>query len=397
MVAAVLSVGFIIFALYELRNNTNSIIDKYLGQHKSLVHGDGLRKRLCSQYRSLSVEHYRIIKMTDMVVRQVIYSIKTVNRQSKYEIKPIDNKGFEKLSCFPHLCITSWGSQYEKNEKIKLVSINELMHQYVELGRASWLFARVGIMLLLYLGIIYILTGLPTTEFLIPYRGYVSAHAYYSVLIIGVLAYLILVFLVVDATRLYSRFVELLTKCNVVWPKDTISQCCFEYGVSADIAIEMLKLKLIVDWSKVVDVLIFLPFIVLSLSIISRSSFFDRWSMPLELAFFIVLTALTALSSAIRLRRSAKNARSAALENLQEKYQMRLNEEGKNKAFSNARVGPSSNMMSERIKNIMDEIRNISAGPFKPLAQHPIVTSLAMPFGGVGGLYLIDYFANLGI
>ena len=53
--------------------------------------------------------------------------------------------------------------------------------------------------------------------------------------------------------------------------------------------------------------------------------------------------------------------------------------------------------LAERIKLMMEDIRNIKEGPFAPISQHPIVSAIAMPFGGVGGLYLIDYFANMGI
>jgi len=33
--------------------------------------------------------------------------------------------------------------------------------------------------------------------------------------------------------------------------------------------------------------------------------------------------------------------------------------------------------------------------PFLPIAKHPIVSAVAMPFGGMGGLYLVDYLSAL--
>jgi len=53
--------------------------------------------------------------------------------------------------------------------------------------------------------------------------------------------------------------------------------------------------------------------------------------------------------------------------------------------------------MSERIEALIDDIKQINAGPFAPITRHPIVTAVAMPFGGVGGLYLIDYMAGVGV
>ncbi len=53
--------------------------------------------------------------------------------------------------------------------------------------------------------------------------------------------------------------------------------------------------------------------------------------------------------------------------------------------------------LAERINKIIEDIHNIREGSFVPIAQHPIFSAIAMPFGGVGGLYLIDYMANFGL
>jgi len=52
-------------------------------------------------------------------------------------------------------------------------------------------------------------------------------------------------------------------------------------------------------------------------------------------------------------------------------------------------------VLSVRIPLLIYEVNGIQAGPFVPLAQHPIIRAIAMPFGGVGGLYLIDYLTTM--
>lgn len=52
--------------------------------------------------------------------------------------------------------------------------------------------------------------------------------------------------------------------------------------------------------------------------------------------------------------------------------------------------------LASRLQSVIDEIRDIRDGPFSPITQHPIFSAIAMPFGGVGGLYLIDYLSNPG-
>lgn len=53
--------------------------------------------------------------------------------------------------------------------------------------------------------------------------------------------------------------------------------------------------------------------------------------------------------------------------------------------------------LASRLHSVIDEIRSIKDGPFSSITQHPIFSANAMPFGGVGGLYLIDYMTNLGM
>jgi len=50
---------------------------------------------------------------------------------------------------------------------------------------------------------------------------------------------------------------------------------------------------------------------------------------------------------------------------------------------------------SDRIKLLINEVEILRHGPFLPLTKHPITLSLLMPFGGVGGLYLIGYLASI--
>jgi hypothetical protein len=210
----------------------------------------------------------------------------------------------------------------------------------------------------------------------------------------------------VDVSRLNSRFVELLTRNNVDWTDDVVSnEYCNYYAVNKKVAVEKLKIDLIVLRSKAVDLLIFLPFIVLSLLILSRSQYFDHWHTPILLIIVILFGAIIAMSSAFRLRRSAAIARNHALENLEKilKYQQ-IKECKQESPVHNANEIPDEqeitwrdHKMSERIKEMMEDIKNIKEGPFLPIARHPVISALAMPFGGVGGLYLIDYLTNAGI
>lgn len=112
-----------------------------------------------------------------------------------------------------------------------------------------------------------------------------------------------------------------------------------------------------------------------------------------------------ALSSAIRLRRVAKDARKLALQDLTDAYRKQsfkeniLEAKGKklDDEIPDSELKYCQYRLAERINKIIEDIHNIREGPFVPIAQHPIFSAIAMPFGGVGGLYLIDYMANFGL
>ncbi|VAW55241.1 hypothetical protein MNBD_GAMMA06-1028 [hydrothermal vent metagenome] len=310
-------------------------------------------------------------------------------------------------------CISLWGCQYirENGGEATSVDIRQLISQYFSIAQTSWWSIRVTLMMFVYM----LLTGVFLFSFsdlpYIPYSDKASAIAQLSVFFISTPLYLFLIFFVVDVTRLNARFVTLVATCKILWPNEMLEEYCYRYGLSKKVASEKLKIDLIVLRSKAVDALIFLPFIILTMMIVSRTTYFDRWYMSIQLAIVFLLGACIALGSAIRLRRSAEMARGNALENLEDVFRQQLFEECKQekkensasdkKYFPVTKIKTDSEMcqvkMSERISRIIDEVKNLKQGPFAPIAQHPIVAAIAMPFGGVGSIYLIDYFSKLGV
>jgi len=96
----------------------------------------------------------------------------------------------------------------------------------------------------------------------------------------------------------------------------------------------------------------------------------------------ISLGALIAWSCALLLRHSAEQARALAIGRLRELLY---------------RVYEGNPQTMKDIQFVIDEIKSIREGTFAPLMQHPLVQALAVPFGGVGGVYLIDFFAKMNI
>ncbi len=113
--------------------------------------------------------------------------------------------------------------------------------------------------------------------------------------------------------------------------------------------------------------------------ILSHSYFFDNWQIFSLLLFIFIFTALITLGSAIRLRKASEDARRCILENL-------------DKLLSDKKVLDRVEK-STQIKSLINEIKDLKDGVFKPLSHHPIVLSWLIPFSSIGGVYLLEYFA----
>jgi|GEM_PF-2722393 len=381
MVASITSIVLIIYAIINLKTNTIDIItENELSQKPCLRFTDTLRNSTIDSGINL------IRRYTSLFTS----SLKWLLCYDYYDAKASRiNPGY-----FTCTFISSWGFKDKRHEKKYL---NDLFYQYLYLSKPLPRFLRVAFISIFYLiitiAIMHSFPNFPVT----PYVGMVNADTGFYMILSVLIPYVFLIFLVSDITRLNSRFVLLLIKYDIAWPEKVLDRYCAKFGLTKEIAIEKLKIDLVVKRSKVVDKLICFPFIILTLMILSRSDYFDRWHMPPQLAFIILLGALIALSSAIRLRQSAKKARYAALEKLNEIYTSLIYKEANPLMYAKSESSSCNLKMSESVRNMIDDIESIKTGPFTPLAQHPIISAIALPFGGVGGLYIIDALTKMNI
>jgi hypothetical protein len=385
MTAFICSLIFIAYAIVNLKSNSIYIIQKNsLSEKKCTSLLDRIRNKL-KKSDSISLKKYLLI---------IPQAIRWYCLYDCYDTNTINKKSLIKPDATACILITSWGWKDKLNTEI---SIENLFYQYMELSKSRWWILRVLTLSTLYVIFSYYLVESFHNMPIAPFSGKISAHNMFTLMNAVYLPYIFLVFYVSDITRVNSRFVELLSKYSISWPEETLKKCCIKYGLSKDIAIEKLKLDLIIVRSKIVDKLIFLPFIILTLMILSKSNYFDRWYTPPQLAFVILLGAFITVSSAIRLRKAARHARKNTLKILKDTYKQQKYKEVNTKLLTEDDTGVTSLNMSERIKDLIIDIENITTGPFSPITKHPIISAVAMPFGGVGSLYLIEYFSSAGI
>ena len=147
-----------------------------------------------------------------------------------------------------------------------------------------------------------------------------------------------------------------------------------------------------------------MPFLSIVLIIIARSDVFDAMDLPLPIVILIGLSLLYAVHSQIILQKAAIATKDKALRDLTiqlfEKERFKVSstwgEQGSNTklAGNSGKVGFSeeaTTLSAEQIRILMTRIRETRQGPFAPLSQQPFVQAVLLPFGGYGGVQLIEY------
>ncbi len=261
------------------------------------------------------------------------------------------------------------------------VTIQQLWLDYLQLGHWKNRWIRYGPQAVLYLCFGVLLMGLfgqPHT----PCRGEVCFDISNAILAASVVGMVLLIFFVVDATRLCRRLIKHLVEESVQWPEDFLKQEAKKRGVQESFVREWLGIDFIAQRTAVIGQLIYYPFIILFLMYVARHSYFDRWDFTIGLVILLTLNVAYAFGNAVALRQSAKNAKRAAL------FQL------KSKLLPLSDQVPAEKESKHQIERAINAIKNNHDGAFLPVTSHPIFGAIALPSGGYGIVLLMEYLAN---
>ena len=251
------------------------------------------------------------------------------------------------------------------------VAVQVLWHEYLDrgaMGNRTWRFLHMALIFVVSADLLILSFTPPYT----PYRGLVSLGANVASLTGSVMFLILLLFFVVDATRLCTRFIENLVSGPSSWPAVTMDAFATRRGMHWEDLREWLDLKLIVKRTDTIGRLIFYPFAALFLMIMSRLRYFDDWHTPITLATIIAMCVAWAVFCAVHLTVTARKAKEKVLLNLREN---RLRVSGDT---------PEEKKRRRQIGETIDEINLIREGPFAHWPQHPVVQALILPTGGIG-------------
>src|ERR1700674_1309459 len=201
-----------------------------------------------------------------------------------------------------------------------------------------------------------------------PARGKTAFSADLWILVPAVIGLMLLTFYVVDAIRLNSNFIRIITGGVKEWePEISESRGRIPPLEKEDLA-RYYDIAFVAQRTEVVAPLIWYPLIILAVMILARSTYFDNWTWPFSLVLIFTLNALWAFGAAALLRRAAEDLRAAALNSLEV---LRI------KSYKD----PERQAM---FAELIAEIRGLKRGAFAPLSEQPFVRAVILPSGGLG-------------
>lgn len=258
----------------------------------------------------------------------------------------------------------------------------ELWHEYRLLGAWQERVRRVVPQVLVYglFGLVLMLQfGFPV----MPCRGQACFALSYIILGVSVVAMTLLMFYVVDATRLCRRLITIMIRTRIKWPRRLLVREAARHGVDQTYVHEWLGIQFIAKRTAVVSAMIYYPFVIVFLMAVARHSYFDRWDFPIGLMVIFGLNAAYAFSNGLFLRRSAERAKREAVVQLKARLT----------GLSGAVVFKKE--QQAQVARMAALIEQHQEGAFLPFTRHPLFGAIALPTGGTGLVFLVEYLATL--
>jgi hypothetical protein len=167
-----------------------------------------------------------------------------------------------------------------------------------------------------------------------------------------------------------------------IWPLETLQ----EFGKRLALRQPVLK-PVLEDWialifvserTKCITTLIYYPFLIIALLVVSRSRLFANYAGSVPILIVIGLSVLIVISCAVALNWSAEASRAKA--------RQRLNDE-----IVKARDLKDDGRLASQLEVMLRRVEELRDGAFSPFTQQPVVRAILLPLGSFGGTQLLEY------
>jgi hypothetical protein len=255
--------------------------------------------------------------------------------------------------------------------------------KYIHQGRRTARFLRIltGVVTMFMLAVA--ITGVFGNQ-APPTRGNLSYDAYQWVATLLFIATLFLIFFVADATLLCWSVIRSFRIETVVWPAATVTEFSRRLVLPERVLENWLDLLFVSRRTACITGLIYYPFLILGLLVLSRNRVFADFAPSIAMVLVIGLSVLILMGCAVALHWSAETSRDQARTRLNDEIvkALSLEDEG--------RLANQLQMMLRRVDGLRD-------GAFSPFSQQPLVRAILLPLGGFGGSTLLEYLSASGL
>jgi hypothetical protein len=221
-----------------------------------------------------------------------------------------------------------------------------------------------------------------------PTRGNLSLYAYEWVTFFLVFATLFLVFFVADTTLLSWGLTRAFHRGGIVWPAEALQKYGDRLGfknLSGHLPGRdqryldtWLALIFLSKRTKCITTLLYWPFLIIALIVVSRSRLFANYNPSIPDLVTMGVGVLIVTGCAIVLRRSAEATRETARRKLRDQ-------------ITEARSLKDKGQLAGQLELLLRRVEELREGAFSPYSQQPVVRAMLLPLGSLGGTALLEY------
>jgi hypothetical protein len=295
-----------------------------------------------------------------------------------------------------------------RSDALRTVRGSLLWGEYLRRGRGWRRLVRVGFwtvttLLLAFLCFRFFGNGQAP---LVPVRGEADRLLFSTTLQASMIGFVVLIVTIADETMLSVKCIHVLGAGRTQYPAATVEHFATELGqrfrefwtrpISADVTRrecrgarhnslldDWIDIRLIADQTERIGRLIYAPFLILALLIVSRSPIFDDWPLPVWLAVIFAAYFLWPMVLAIFLQAFSLKVRRVALQRMRRDLLWLQGAEGV----------PAE--VTGQFGTLIEQVRTIHKGAFVPFVKQPLVRAALAPLGSLGGVQLAQYLLML--
>ncbi|HLX72505.1 MAG TPA: hypothetical protein VKV04_23030, partial [Verrucomicrobiae bacterium] len=325
-------------------------------------------------------------------------------KQVRADIKKsrTDDTGWMRIR---NVLVANWATPRDGSK----VDARMLLAGYLKRAHARNRYLRALPLAALYLVLgftcVQLLNGMPNR---ICVRGSWSWLIDNVMLMLSVMSFLVALFLSLDGARLTARLLDGIGSRPTSWPQQLLDEWSSKCGVRCSDLDGYLDVRFAVDKTRESRVLMFFPFVIFLLLLISREHFIENWTWTPELAAVFAFNFLLAGMCWWIVRRSATKIREEALQKLGDAIK-HVNgtphediiftcptspvedEDGSPPATTTFTYSPKD--YAERLTALRKEIEDERRGAFALWIQDPTYLALFLPTGVTGIVaFLLQYW-----